>query len=336
MQAPKVILSGFADESASSKAAVEQLSCLCGLGLKHYSIRFVDLGAGPKNVMKLSAQEIKALKKLHQDYGVSVSSIGSPIGKIKLKDAEDGTTNAYIPFDTYLKNDVARAIDLALEFETKLIRGFSFYPPKGSNPARHVDEAADRLAAIAAKCQAAGVIYGLEVEANLVGQSGELQASLAKKVKSPNLLLIFDGANIAVHGKTHDEVFQDYCEMIPWLGWMHVKDYKVDHTLQFEGHVNEEMLKNFVPCDRGDSGHERIFRDLKTRIPKIENKLKKLGVPGFFVDLEPHLKGGGQFGGFSGPDGFGVALRCLMRLLDYVGIGYELREYEDIDELKKR
>jgi hypothetical protein len=49
-----------------------------------------------------------------------------------------------------------------------------------------------------------------------------------------------------------------------------------------------------------------------------------------FLDLEPHLKGGGQFGGFSGVDGFGVALRALLNLLDYVGIGYALTDYEAI------
>jgi hypothetical protein len=54
------------------------------------------------------------------------------------------------------------------------------------------------------------------------------------------------------------------------------------------------------------------------------------GVDGVFLDLEPHVKGGGQFGGFSGPDGFGVALRGLCRVLDYVGIPYDLRSFADI------
>ncbi len=49
-----------------------------------------------------------------------------------------------------------------------------------------------------------------------------------------------------------------------------------------------------------------------------------------FLDLEPHVKGGGQFGGFSGPDGMGVALRGLCRVLDYVGIEYRLRDFDDI------
>jgi len=53
-------------------------------------------------------------------------------------------------------------------------------------------------------------------------------------------------------------------------------------------------------------------------------------VPGFFLEVEPHLKGGGQFGGFSGPDGMGVAVRALQSVLDYVDIDYSLRSFADI------
>jgi hypothetical protein len=73
-----------------------------------------------------------------------------------------------------------------------------------------------------------------------------------------------------------------------------------------------------------------ILRDFKDSVPKLESKLKRRGIPGVFVDLEPHVRGGGQFGGFSGPDGLGVALRALCKVLDYVGLDYHLRDYDDI------
>jgi hypothetical protein len=85
-----------------------------------------------------------------------------------------------------------------------------------------------------------------------------------------------------------------------------------------------------VPANIGDSGHEYVLRDLRKQIPKMERRLKKLGIPGLFLELEPHVKGGGQFGGFSGPDGMGVAARALCSLLDYVGIDYRLRDFDDI------
>jgi hypothetical protein len=118
--------------------------------------------------------------------------------------------------------------------------------------------------------------------------------------------------------------------MKPSIGWMHIKDY---HDPQLSGpgqHVDEEKLKNFVPANLGDSGHERILRDFAEVIPQLEEKLTKRGIPGVVLDLEPHLKGGGQFGGFSGPDGMGVALRGLCRVLDHVGIEYHLRDFDDV------
>jgi hypothetical protein len=118
--------------------------------------------------------------------------------------------------------------------------------------------------------------------------------------------------------------------MKPGLGWMHVKDYHHPDAIRPTQRVDEEALKHFVPADVGDSGHETILRDFKELIPRLERKLKRRGIPGVFLDLEPHLKGGGQFGGFSGPDGMAVALRGLLRVLDYVGIGYHLRDFDDV------
>jgi hypothetical protein len=214
--------------------------------------------------------------------------------------------------------------------ETRLIRGFSFYHPRGTAPEEYVDQAAERLHAICEECQKGGVFFGLEVEANLIGQNGQLLMQLHKKVNHPNLHLIFDGGNLASQNLTSVETVEQYRAMKAGIGWMHIKDYKIDPTLEWEGHVDEERLKNFVPADRGDSGHEEILRDFKGRIPALERKLKKGGIPGVFLDLEPHLKGGGQFGGVSGVDGFGVALRALLNVLDYVGIGYAMTDYDDI------
>jgi sugar phosphate isomerase/epimerase len=329
---PRVIISGFADEGPVDKRAETQLTMLAALGLSYYSLRFVDAGegGGVKNAMQLNRREIRRLKKLHAEFGIGVSSIGSPIGKVKLLDEEDGSQNAFVPFAKYLKNDVARAIDLALEFVTKLIRGFSFYHPRGKSPDDYVTQASERLSQIAEACQAAGVFFGLEVEANLIGQNGRLLNRLYRQVNNPHLYLIFDGGNLSSQNMGPEETYREYEAMKTGIGWMHIKDYRIDPNLEWQGYVDEARLENFVPADEGDSGHEAILRDFRQRIPALERKLKRKGVPGVFLDLEPHLKGGGQFGGVSGVDGFGVALRSLMRLLDYVDIGYDLTGYGDL------
>jgi len=326
---PQVVLSGFGDEAANHKTAVEQFAALAAVGLQYYSLRFVDVGSGIKNVMKLTKTEITKLRHLEDEYGMNVASIGSPLGKVKLRDVEDGTKNEFVPFDRYLDKEVSRACELAHAFETKLIRGFSFYHPKGSDPWEHLPQAADQLGQIAETCHRSDLTYGLEVEANLVGQSGELMAELYRRVNHPALVTIFDGGNLVSQGYSMEETYQQYLAMKPSIGWIHIKDYH-DPQLSRSEHIDEDKLKNFVPAHLGDSGHERILRDFAEVLPLLEQKLTKRGIPGVVLDLEPHLKGGGQFGGFSGPDGMGVALRGLCRVLDHVGIGYHLRDFDDV------
>lgn len=332
MTKPGIILSAFADEAANSKTAIEQLSALAALGLQYYSPRFVDVASSGqvKHVTELDDGELAKLAKLHADYGMKVTSIGSRLGKVKLLDVDDGTHNKFVPDAAYHSGDVAATIRSATALGAKLIRGFSFYHPKGEDPAKHVQAAADRLGPIVDLCGKAGLVYGLEVEANLVGQNGRMLSALSKAVGRSNMVCIFDGGNISSQNLSPLDCLAEYRAMRDCFGWMHIKDYRVDPNLKWTGVVDEERLKNFVPCDVGDSGHELILRDLREHLPEIEAKMKKLGAPGVFLELEPHLKGGGQFGGFSGPDGMGVAVRSLCRMLDYLQIEYKLRDFEDV------
>ncbi len=327
---PRVILSGFADEAANQKTAVQQFAAFAAMGLQYYSLRFIDAGDGIKNVMKLTVKEIQQIRHLEDEYGLNVASIGSPIGKVKLLDVDDGTKNAYIPFKKYLAKDVKRVCEIAHAFETKLIRGFSFYHPRNTDPKEHLPQVVDQLGQIAEACHRSDLTFGLEIEANLVGQSGQLLAEIQKQVNHPAMVLIFDAANILCQGFTSAGVFDQYLAMKPYIGWMHIKDFKHPHPPKREGHVDEDAIRHFVPSDQGDSGHEAILKDFRDSIPKLHQKLHRRGIPGVFLDLEPHVKGGGQFGGFSGPDGMGVALRSLCRVLDYARIDYHLRDFDDI------
>ncbi|MFY9256005.1 MAG: sugar phosphate isomerase/epimerase family protein [Fuerstiella sp.] len=333
---PSVIISAFADEAANHRTALEQMTALAAIGIRNYSPRFIDVnGDGTiEHVVDLSAEKLERLKEYHKEYGVSVTSIGARVGKVKLVDMDDGSHNKFVPLAEYLSGEVARTINAAKVLGTKLIRGFSFYHPRGSKPEDHLDAAASNIRAIADACAAEGLVYGLEIEPNLVGETGPLLAELAKRVDHPNMVLIFDGGNVAAQNKNPVQVYEEYKATIPYLGWMHVKDYRIDPSLVWTGAVDEERLKNFVPANEGDAGHELIFRDLREHLPEITARMQKLGVPGFYLETEPHLKGGGQFGGFSGPDGMGVAVRALCSCLDYAGIDYNLRTFADIRSLR--
>jgi sugar phosphate isomerase/epimerase len=334
MDSPQVILSGFADESAEGSVAAEQFAVFAALGLHYYTIRFVDAGRGTKNIMDLSRAEIQRTRHLQDAYGLNVSSLGSPLGKIKLVDIHDGSDNRFVEFKKYLAKDVPRACELAHAFETKLIRGFSFYPPLGSDPREFLPMAVDRLGQIAELCHRSDLTFGLEVEANLVGCNGALLTEIHRQINHPALVLVFDAANILVQGYSPGEVFQQYTAMRGGIGWLHVKDCVWYGDGKSGGppadHNGGGALDRFVPAQLGGCGYERILADFREHIPALERKLRRRGIPGVFLDLEPHLKGSGQFGGFSGPDGFGVALRSLCRVLDYVGIDYRLREFADV------
>lgn len=326
----QIILSGFGDESANDRNMDQQFSAMSAIGLRYLSIRFIDAGNGIKNVMTLDDVEIETVKKKLQEYGLKIATLGSPIGKTKLCDVDDGTNTPYKPFEQYITEDVVRACDLAEAFGTKLLRGFSFYHPKGSNLEDHFAQAVDQVGRIADVCKARGLVFGLEVEANLVGQNGPLLARMHESINNDSLVTIFDGGNLVMQGYTADQVFDQYLAMKPGLGWIHIKDFANPNPGELIEHVDEDALKQFVPADIGDSGHLRIMIDIANFLPTLHQRMTSLGVPGVFADMEPHVRGGGQFGGFSGPDGMGVALRAFCKVCDQAGVGYHLRDFDDL------
>ena len=216
MTVPHVLLSAFADEAANRKTALEQLSALAAVGLKFYSPRFIDVNSTGevKHVVTLNKAEYQTLAKLNQEYGVRVTSIGSRIGKVKLKDKEDGSHNKFVPFKEYLKSEVASTITTAHALDTRLIRGFSFYPPRGEDPKTYFAQAVDQIGLIADLCAKEGLVYGLEIEPNLMGDSGAMMAKLARSVKRKNMLLIFDGGNVACQNKNAMQCIQPRCSRI--------------------------------------------------------------------------------------------------------------------------
>jgi len=330
-----VVLTGFCDETCEDKNLERQFAVAAALGLEWISLRFYNLGSGVKNILAADQSDLDQIKSLLDKYGLRISSIGSPIGKIKLHDIQDGTPNQFRPFDSYLEEEVERVCAIAVFLQSPLVRGFSFYHPHGTAPQHHVAEAASRLQAIAQRCRAKSLIFGVEVEANLIGQTGELVQQLVSQAKAPNLVSIFDGANLVVQGLSASAVWREYLALRGSLGWVHVKDYQSDSKVIGErvgttcGHVDEESLSAFVPVGLGDAAYQQVLPDLKREVQNVTERLRLGGweEPLVFLDLEPHLRKGGQFGGYSGPDGFGLALRYLCRMLDKSKVSYRLRDW---------
>ena len=116
-------LSAFADEY--SPEIDKQIEWLSSNGVSLLEIRGVD-GTPVADITLDKAREVKA--KLDK-AGIGISAIGSPAGKINIKD----------DFDKHLEQ-FRHLIDIAHILEAKRMRIFSFFMPEGSNPADHRDE----------------------------------------------------------------------------------------------------------------------------------------------------------------------------------------------------
>lgn len=333
-QNPSVILTGFMDEGTrhrNKKDILEQMGLLLALGLSYYTPRAMSInGRHEKNVGDLTAGEVATLVDIHQEYGAKASSLGLGIGKTKLFDKEDGSKNKYESPARSLER-LDQAITIADKLDTKLLRCFSFYPSKDSDLSAYVNASVERLGPLIDLCEKKGKIYGLEVEANLTGHNAETMMAIYRKINKPNTLaLIYDGANLVVQDENIDAV-AEFVAMIDGLKWMHIKDYDKEAAVAKGGHVPEDLLDHFVPVgDMGRVNHLEVFKKLRHQLPRYIEQLQKLGVPGFFMDLEPHLKGGGQYGGYSGPDGMYVALTALTNLLNQAKISYEMRNHDTL------
>jgi 3-dehydroshikimate dehydratase len=123
-----MMLTGFADEISPDLDT--QLDILAQEGISYLELRSV----WKTNVLKLSDAQVKDVKMKLNSRNIKVSSIGSPIGKIKITDDFESHLLAF-----------QRAISLAKFFETPYIRIFSFLIPEGENPDHYKEEVLLRM-----------------------------------------------------------------------------------------------------------------------------------------------------------------------------------------------
>ena len=318
-ESPRVTLSMFSDEIAADFLC--QLVGALSQRVPRISIRSGDPCRTGKsnNIMRWTRHEVEVAKRMLDDAGMQVAEFGGSIGK-----------NMYMPPEKYLVT-VDKALDLAEFFGCKRFRGFTFYHPRGTNPDDYVPQVVDRLGPIVDRCTKRRILYGSEVEANLVGDSGERLMRIAEQLNSPWFRLVMDPANLTCQNLPAEVVLQNYIAMRKRIGWFHAKEYKVDPALQWQGHVDEERLKNFVPFGEGSSDIPTILVAFAEDLPRLTAELAELGIEdGVLVTEEPHEKGGGQFGGYSGPEGMGVHLAATRRHLMEAGIEYSLLEEADV------
>ncbi len=237
-------ITGFSDE-INEKIDV-QFAHIKSLDICYFEPRGID----GTNIADITDSQLKKLKEKMDREGIKVSSIGSPIGKIKITD----------DFEAHLKK-LARVIEIAKALDTKYIRVFSFYIEKGDDLEKWHDEVIYRMKKMAELAEREGVILLHENEKDIWGELPEQCDRIIREVNSTALRAVFDPANFIQAGaKPYPDA---YNLMKPHIEYMHIKDARED------GHV--------VPAGYGIGGIDKILCDLKAS-----------GWKGF-LSLEPHL-----------------------------------------------
>jgi hypothetical protein len=129
-----------------------------------------------------------------------------------------------------------------------MIRGFSFYHPRRSDPTPHLGAAADQLTAIVDKCQG-GCGGALEVECQPDRPERTADGRPGSR-RPPSLVCIFDGGNISSQVPDAVRCFAEY-EAMEALG-ICIKDYRIDAA---EGRESwTRTAQEFVPADQETAG----------------------------------------------------------------------------------
>jgi len=274
-------LSAFADEVTDD--FLGQVRYLASENVPYIEPRFVNA----RNIMDLSGDELNEAKKMITDFGLKVSAIGSPIGKVRLDE----------PFDKHL-DKFKHAVDLALFFETSFIRMFSYYAPEGEDIDNFRDQVLERLTKQLDVIKDVDIVMVHENEAGIYGHSAQNCVDLAKSLDSPKFRLAYDPANFVWAEKITDNVRSCWPLMQPWVVHIHIKDWELGaDTGSMPG--------------RGDG-----------QIKELLSELAQMNYEGSLT-LEPHLQAGGQFGGKTGPVLFSKAIAAVRELADEIDLRLE-------------
>jgi 3-dehydroshikimate dehydratase len=267
-------ISAFADEISTDIQI--QMDHLLDNGITFCAMR----GANGKNVMEFEDFQIKLTKTQFNNRGIKFSCIGSPVGKIKISD----------PFEPELAR-LKKAAALAKQFETKVIRVFSFYIPSQAEAPTHKAEVLKRMKELADLAKAEGVNLELENETGLYGDTSDRHLEILEHINSPHVRAAFDFANYVNSG---DDPLKAWPKMKKWVVDFHIKDVK-------------KGVEGAVPIGQGDGKAQEILKDAF------------VGGWAGYLTLEPHLAHAGQFKGFSGPANFKTAAEALKQMLADVG-----------------
>lgn len=274
-------ISGFADEIDMDLG--KQIQVLNNLKLHHVEMR----GVNGKGLVEYSLNEVKEIKKQLADGGIRLSSVGSPIGKIKITDDFASHMELY-----------KHTVEIAHEMETPYIRMFSFFMPENESYVPYKSKVMEQLGQLSDYAKTNEIVLLHENEKDIYGDMAERCLDIMKEFYGDHFKAVFDFANFV---QCHQDTLEAYELLKPYIVYIHIKD-----ALWSDASV--------VPAGMGDGHVEEILK-----------KIKDTGYKGF-LSLEPHLADFTGFGDLeknaakkeklSGEEAFTMAYEALMKIIE--------------------
>ena len=221
----------FADEA--SPMVDGQIEAMVRNGMQGLEIRNVD----GENILDISFQKAREVRKKLADRGLKVWALGSPIGKTGIEE------------DNFPKvlSSIMNAVELAHILGAENIRMFSFYIPAGQDPARYQSQVIDRLSRMAEAAEGSGVTLCHENEKGIYGDNAARCEEILRKVGA--LQGVFDPANFV------------QCGQDTWEAWTLLRD-RIKYL-----HLKDAMFADgsVVPAGKGEGHVARILSDYLAR-----------------------------------------------------------------------
>ncbi|MGL5434659.1 MAG: sugar phosphate isomerase/epimerase family protein [Lachnospiraceae bacterium] len=279
----EIMISGFADEIDPNLD--KQIEVLKKLNMNHIEMR----GVNGKGLVEYPLNEVKAIKSKLDAAGITLSSVGSPIGKILI-------TDEFAPHMELYKHTV----EIAHIMQTPNIRMFSFFMPEAKNYEPYRGKVTDQLGQFVDYAKANDVVLLHENEKDIYGDIASRCLELMETFYGANFKAVFDFANFV---QCHQDTIEAYQMLKPYITYIHIKD-----AIQSTAAV--------VPAGHGDGHIEEILRQLKA-----DNYQG-------FLSLEPHLsdfegfsaleQNSGQKQKLNGEEAFTLAHTSLMNILENI------------------
>lgn len=198
----------FADEASVEISG--QIAALKRNGFDYLEIRGVD----GTNISKITADKAKEVKKMLDDAGLAVWSMGSPIGKHHMEK----------DFSAHIE-DYKRILEYSYILGASRIRMFSFHPIAGEDTATTRERTMEHLAKLVDMTPADRILCH-ENEKHIYGETAEACLDVLKTF--PTIRAVFDPANFVQCGV---DTLKAWEMLSPYVDYLHIKDALADGTV---------------------------------------------------------------------------------------------------------